>query len=380
MSWVIELANSWLPDPSNVWRTALPAGVGDFAQPLWFALGIPLLMVWLVLAFRRRPEALGWPALAEAQAAGAGSLDLVRWLCLALRTAAALALLACLAGPRGQERVVRPKHEGLDLVLAIDASGSMRALDAEVDGEWRTRLDLAKEVVSRFAMNRVAEGDRVGLVVFGDAAFTQCPLTRDGELLASALQRVEAGMAGEATALGDALTLAIKRVMGPALDATGTPLVVEGGAEPGRSIAPAAGRLVVLLTDGRSNAGAIPADVAAALAAHHRTRVHTVGIGGSGEVAMAHPSRKGTLRFERHDLDATTLQLIARSSSGHYFHARTSGQLDAVYREIDALERVPRTAPPRIAGAPLPEPFLAAALVLVLLELALGRVLWRRLP
>jgi Ca-activated chloride channel family protein len=244
----------------------------------------------------------------------------------------------------------------------------MRALDAKLGGEWRTRLELAREVVKRFALHRVADGDRVGLVVFGETVFTQCPLTRDGRLLAAALERVEAGMAGEATALGDALALAVKRA---APEAGGPPARGDG-----------AGRLIVLLTDGRSNAGAIPPDVAAALAAARGVRVHTVGIGSRGDVAIAgaagEPGRG--LRFERHDLDAATLEGIARASGGRSFEARSPDDLEAVYREIDALERVAREAPPAVETAARPEPFVAFASACLLGEIATARALRRRLP
>ena len=351
-----------------------PQGFGGFAEPVWLLVLVPLVALFLWRAARRRLPALPWPALGEARVAGARGLDPVRTAALVLRGGAALALALALADPVGRAREVRVRHDGLDLVLVLDTSGSMRALDAEVAGEWRTRLELAREVVARFAARRVSDGDRVGLVVFGDSAFTQCPLTSDGALLQAALGRVEAGMAGEATALGDALALAVKR----ALVAAGRD--PDEGAPPERSLAPAAGRLVVLLTDGRANAGSVPTDVAAALAAFHGTRVHTVGIGTTGDVAMAHPSREGAIRFERHDLDAETLEQIAAATGGRTFLARSSSDLAAVYGEIDALERVPRPAPPRVTGAPLPEPFLATAGGLLLAELLLARVLARRLP
>jgi Ca-activated chloride channel family protein len=265
----------------------------------------------------------------------------------------------------------------------------MRALDAQGERGPRTRLDLAREVVSRFARSRVAEGDRVGLVVFGESAFTQCPLTSDGNLLAAALARVEAGVAGESTALGDALALAVKRVIGGEEQALpGDPSEPVEGKSRVRSprepvegeMGPAAGRLVVLLTDGRSNAGSVPTDVAAALAVFHRIRVHTVGIGSRGEVAMAGGARGRELDFERHDLDAEALEQIAGATGGRFFRALSSGDLSGVYDEIDQLERVPRTAPPRLSGAPAPEPFLAIAGGLVLLEILALRVVWRGIP
>jgi Ca-activated chloride channel family protein len=332
-------------------------------------LAVALLAVG-ALAFlaslRARPPALAWPGLDEIRAAGGRPRDPIRALARVLRAAALAALALAAAGPLAGGPRALPPTRGLDLVLVLDTSTSMRALDARLGGEWRTRLELAREVVQRFALHRVADGDRVGLVVFGETVFTQCPLTRDGRLLAAALERVEAGMAGEATALGDALALAVKRA------APGPP----GPAAPG------AGRLVVLLTDGRSNAGAIPPDVAAGLAAARGVRVHTVGIGSRGEVAIAgaagEPGRG--LRFERHDLDVATLETIARATGGRRFEAREPGDLEAVYREIDALERVPREPAAALEAAPRPAPFVAFASVCILGEIAAARTLRRRLP
>ncbi|MDJ0786365.1 MAG: VWA domain-containing protein [Myxococcota bacterium] len=371
----------WLEGISRAVRSRLPEvwdlpgleDFGHFAEPLWLLLLVPVLAAVVVVA-RRRPRVLAWPALPEALAAGARSLDPARWLTLALRTAALIALVCVIARPLAEEREVRGRHEGLDVVLVLDASGSMRALDAQVDGEWQTRLTLAREVVARFASKRVAAGDRVGLVVFGDSAFTQSPLTSDGRLLEAALDRVEAGMAGEATALGEALALAVKRVApGEALGD-----VPEG--QPAPSEAPIAGRLIVLLTDGRSNAGSVPADVAASLAARARVRVHAVGIGTRGEVAVERNDGVRGVRFERHDLDLETLEFVAEASGGRSFHARSSADLVSVYEEIDALERVARPTPPRIGGAPLAEPFLAASFVFLLLEIVFARLLFRPLP
>ena len=169
-------------------------------------------------------------------------------------------------------------------------------------------------------------------------------------------------MAGQATALGDALALAVKRV---SPDGVG------------------AGRVVVLLTDGRSNAGVIPTDVAIGLARARGIRVHTVGIGSEGEVPIAVSEGQAgqALRFERHDLDAETLAGISNATGGHSFAARNASDLEAVYREIDALERVPlRERGEERPRQPIPEPFLALAGGLLLAEIASARVLRRRLP
>lgn len=346
-----------------------PFGVDSFETPILGVVALGIAALALLGALRASPPAVAWPALGEAEVAGATRREWIRPLGFVLRLGAMAALAAVLAGP---VRVFRGAPEpglGLDLVLVLDASGSMRAVDAEAGGTFRPRLELAREAVARFAERRAAAGDRVGLVVFGETAFTQCPLTSDGALVGAALGRVEAGIAGEATALGDALALAVKRV------AAGTP--APGDAAPGR---PLAGRVVVLLTDGRSNAGDVPPDVATGLARMLGVRVHAVGIGSDGPVAMAHRrgDAAGGVRFERHDLDRETLEGVARGTGGRFFHARRAADLEAVYAEIDALERVERRPPPRTRRAARPEPALAVAGGCLALELALARALRRR--
>jgi len=342
-------------------------GVDALAHPerlLWL---LPAAVIALALALRARPGALPWPALTEARAAGARRRDGVRAVSLALRVGALAALACVLAEPVGVQRTAPEPGRGLDLVLALDASGSMRAADALVLGVPRSRLELARRVVTRFAATRAAAGDRVALVVFGESAFTACPLTGDGTLLTAALARVEAGIAGEATALGDALALAVKRAL-------------HGRRAPPRAD-PLAGRAVVLLTDGRNNAGSIPLDVAIALARSEGVRVHTVGIGATDADPPAGSASGADGRSDvRHDVDAATLARIASATGGRFFPVRRSHELDAVYREIDALERVTRIEPPRWRRTERPEPLLALAAGCLLAEIATERVLRRRLP
>lgn len=341
-------------------------GVDELSRPLLVPVLLLLVAALCWPRLRARPPAFEWSDLREARAAGARGVDPVRAAAHGLRLVALVALAIVLAGPLGVHRAPPEPGFGLDITLVVDASGSMRALDAQAGGEWKTRLDLAREVVSRFAAERAAEGDRVALVVFGETAFTQCPLTSDGAVLSAALARVRAGMAGEATALGQALALAVKRALGAAAsDAT--------------AAAPVAGRLVVLLTDGRHNAGSISVEAATELAAASGARVHTVAIGSEGEEVPVQ-GRGGALHFERHDVDSETLQAIADATGGRFFRARRSGDLDAVYDEIDALERVARARPARVRHTDRPEPLLALAGGLLLCEVAVARVFRRRLP
>jgi Ca-activated chloride channel family protein len=336
------------------------AEIRGFLSPWLGAALVALALAACAAAFAARPRALAWAAAREVRAAGAPRRDPLRVAALAARAAALVLLALALAGPLGPAPAARTREEGVDLLLVLDTSDSMRALDTALGETPRTRLELARDVVMRFALHRVASGDRVGLVVFGTTAFTHCPLTHDGRLLRAALERTSPGMAGEATALGDALALAVKRLH---------------GAAPGDP-----GRAVVLLTDGRSNADNVPPAVAAALAAQLGIRVHTVGIGGEGEVAMATRSGGRSLETSRQDLDAETLQEIAATSGGRFFRAQRPADLAAVYDTIDRLERAPREGAAPRAGEPAPEPLLAAAGALLALELLAARVLGRRIP
>jgi Ca-activated chloride channel family protein len=337
------------------------AELSGFLRPMLGLALVGLALAACAFALRVHPRALAWPgACALREGAGARPRDPVRAAALGLRAAALLLLAAALAGPLGPAPSARSREQGLDLLLALDTSDSMRALDTEAGEGPRTRLELAREVVARFALHRVASGDRVGLVVFGTTAFTHCPLTSDGRLLRAALERTAPGMAGEATALGDALALAVKRLRGAS--------------------SPEAGRLVVLLTDGRSNADHVPPAVAASLAAQLGIRVHTVGIGGEGEVAMATRGGGRSLETSRQDLDAETLAQIAAATGGRFFRARRPADLAAVYEAIDRSERPEREAPAPRAGGPAPEPVLAAAGLALALELLLARIALRRIP
>ncbi len=342
--------------------------------------GLALMVVaglWLFWTRRRDRDAIPHPAWRELRAAGARSDRFAQAGALVLRLGVVAALAWAVAEPVALRESPPEIGRGLDILLALDTSGSMRALDtveavdptraddvarapAEGDGRGtRTRLDLAVEAVRRFARTRADEGDRVGLVVFGDHAFTVCPLTRDGRVLDASLEDVRAEMAGRRTSIGDALALAVKR-----LEAAST--VSE------------AGRVVVLLTDGRSTTGEIPVGIASDLARRHGVRVHTVGIGSEHEqVAVANPAT-GRVRLERHAPDFDVLALLAADTGGTFHRARRSSDLAAVYHELDIIERVERPEPRPPREQPRSEPALALALTLLAFDVGLGRL--RRRP
>ncbi len=348
---------------------SLAAGEATLANPEWLWALLPLIAVATYIMTRWRADSIEWPGLAEAKVAGATHRDRVRFGSLVLRTGALVALSIAIAKPVVIHRAPPEPGHGLDLVLVVDASGSMRAIDTQIGAERSSRIELARRVVARFAETRAATGDRIALVVFGESAFTPCPLTSDGRLLRASLDRIEAGIAGEATALGDALGLAVKRAVAGRASAT------DDG--------PVAGRAIVLLTDGRNNAGALSLEVAAEVARAEGVRVHTVAIGTAGAEIPVFAKESGSatdLSFERHDVDSESLEKIAAITGGRFFPARRAAQLEAVYHEIDALERVTRRLPPRFRSSEHPEPLLALAGACLFTEIAIARVLRRRIP
>ena len=222
-------------------------------------------------------------------------------------------LLLAAARPQYLGEPVAEPSTGRDLMLAVDISGSMRARDFRLDGHAADRLGVVQAVAGRFIQRRT--GDRIGLILFGARPHVLAPLTYDRPAAAALLEQAEVALAGEYTALGDALALAVKRLRRR----------------------PADSRVVVLLTDGASNTGAVPPRQAARLAAEAGVRVYTIGVGRAESVAA--PSRSGPWRSgARDEVDRETLEAVARTTGGLYRHALDTSDLEAIYRELDRSE------------------------------------------
>lgn len=237
---------------------------------------------------------------------------------------------------------------GRDLMLAVDLSDSMRTGDFRIAGEQVNRLHATRVVASEFIERR--RGDRLGLILFGTRAYLQAPLTFDGKTVNRLLQEAAIGLAGERTAIGDAIGLAIKRFD---TEAENT-------------------RVLVLMTDGANTAGEVTPLKAAAIAAERGLRIYTIGIGADQQAesswfGLRQPNPAA-------QLDEETLREIARLSGGRYFRARDADELVEIYRLLDQLEPIPLDQDRLRPVRPLFVWPLAAALVLVTL-LALPR-LW----
>ncbi|MBW2109090.1 MAG: VWA domain-containing protein [Deltaproteobacteria bacterium] len=327
-----------------------------FAYPVvLFALVAPA--VWLVVALRRKPPAVTY-SMTSALCRVAGGRGLARHkIPLALRTGCLVLLVLSAARPQLYNVSHEIRSRGVDIVLCLDTSGSMRALDFQIDGKPVTRLAAVKKVVVDFIKKRPM--DRIGLVVFGQAAFTQSPLTLDKGLLLNLVNHMEIGMAGDQTAIGSAIAVAGKRLKD----------------------LKAKSKILILLTDGRHNAGEISPEEAAQAAHALGIRIYTIGVGGKGPAPFQVQTVFGP-RIVRQQvgLDEKTLEKIARIGDGRYFRASDSGELSEVYDIIDRAEKTEVKLKEFFHFRELYAYFLVPALILCILEVALRETVLRVIP
>jgi len=227
-----------------------------------------------------------------------------------------LLLVSAASRPQWVGEPIALPVSGRDLMLAVDLSESMRETDFEIQGQTVDRLTASKWVAQDFIERR--EGDRIGLVLFGQQAYLQTPLTFDRKTVLTMLDEAQIGLAGGATAIGDAIGLAIKRVRE---NKTGN-------------------HVLILMTDGANTAGAVDPLQAAELAAREGLTIYTIGIGAD---EMLVRSLFGNRRVNPSaDLDEDTLRAIAEQTGGQYFRARDTASLASIYRLLDELEPVER--------------------------------------
>ncbi len=317
----------------------------EFLWPLVFLLlPLPLLVRWLVKpAEVSTTGALKVPFYKRlTSAARAGSRGrTTHWFRLLVASAIWLLLVTALARPVYVGPETPLPIEGRNVMMAIDLSGSMGGEDFALDGLPTTRLAVVKDAAQDFIARR--KGDRIGLVLFSDRAYLQAPLTFDRKVVGQLLNEAQVGLTGQKTAIGDAIAVAVKRLKDR----------------------PADSRVLVLLTDGASNAGTMDPLQAAKLAKDLGIRIYTIGVG-AGPQAIDTGFGRQIVDLSR-DLDEVTLKKIADETGGRYFRARDVAGLSRIYSEIDRLEPVkdkPKTIRPTIALFYWP---LGAALVLTFL-------------
>ena len=238
----------------------------------------------------------------------------LRHLPFVLRAAAFALLVVALARPQDVERLSHTNTEGIDIMLAIDVSGSMLARDFRPD-----RITAAKEVAGSFIADRY--GDRIGLVAFAGEAFTQSPLTTDQGTLQTLLSRIRSGLIEDGTAIGNGLATAINRLRE----------------------SEATSKVIILLTDGVNNHGEIAPLTAAEIAKAQGIRVYTIGVGTEGMAPYPAVDIYGTPTggtvMAKVEIDEKTLRSIAEMTGGEYFRATDKAKLKAIYDQINQLEK-----------------------------------------
>lgn len=222
-------------------------------------------------------------------------------------------LILALMQPERVEHYHHVTTKGYDLILAVDLSASMEALDFSTKTQKISRLDATKEVVSKFVKAR--QGDRVGLVTFGQSAYLHVPLTHDTLSVSCMLNDAVCKMAGNATAIGDAIGVSVRALRDR----------------------PEGSRVLVLLTDGEDNASSIPPLEAAKLAKQYGIRIYAIGIGKKGQVPF--PTQFGRHVMVNVTIDEELLKNISAMTGGHYFSATDPKALESVYDKINELEK-----------------------------------------
>ena len=272
----------------------------------------------------------------------------LRHLPFAQRLAALALLIVALARPQDVERLSHTNTEGIDIMLAIDVSGSMLARDFRPD-----RITAAKEVAGSFIADRY--GDRIGLVAFAGEAFTQSPLTTDQGTLQTLLSRIRSGLIEDGTAIGNGLATAINRLR-------------ESNAK---------SKVIILLTDGENNRGEIAPLTAAEIARDQGIRVYTIGVGTRGTAPYPTVDFFGnpTVVQAKVQIDEKILGEIADLTGGRYFRATDNAKLQSIYDEINQLEKSKVEISQYTTYTEEYLRWAAAALALLLVEFLL-RTLW----
>ena len=275
-----------------------------------------------------------------------------------LRMLALFLIIIALARPQLMLQESRIETEGIDIVLAVDTSTSMLAEDFELGGKRENRLEVVRDVVKDFISRR--HSDRIGIVAFAAHAYTISPLTLDYGWLMQNLERVKIGMTEDGTAIGSGISSALNRLKD----------------------SEAKGKVVILLTDGRNNAGKISPLTAADAARALNIKVYTIGAGSKGLVPYPAKDFFGNTVYRQVqiDIDEETLKKIAEKTKALYYRATDTKSLRNIYAEIDKIEKTPIEEKGYTEYKELFHLFLIPALVILLMEVILKNTTLRRIP
>jgi len=326
-----------------------------FEDP-WLLL-ILLLIPILVWRERRSVNAILYSSIIPLKEAGFDRSEILEVIPTILRFLAIALFIIAFARPQQGHKKTEIISQGVDIVLAIDTSGSMQALDFKKNNSPVTRLTVVKDVVSGFITNR--DKDRIGMVVFGAEAFTQSPLTLDHQILGSFLSKLKIGMAGDSTAIGSAIGISIKRLKD----------------------LKSKSKIIILLTDGRNNSGKIPPLQAAEIAKTLGIKIYTIGVGKKGKAPFLVDTILGKrLIYQNVDIDEKTLKNISKITNAQYFRATDTETLKSIYEHINLLEKSEVKTLDHSEYTELFHYILIPGLLLLITEIIISNSILRKVP
>jgi Ca-activated chloride channel family protein len=277
-----------------------------------------------------------------------------RFLLTVLRILAVMAFFVAFARPQSGTENREVSSEGIDIMLALDVSGSMKAEDFKP----RNRLYVAKEEIKKFVAKRTS--DRIGLVVFAQSSFTQCPLTLDYGVLLEFMDQVRFDMIKDGTAIGMALANGVNRLRE----------------------SPSKSKVIILLTDGVNNSGQIDPLTAASIAKTMGVKIYTIGVGKPGNALypVDDPIFGQRYRYLPNEIDEESLRQIAAKTDGKYFRARSEKELEQIYEEIDEMEKTEIKVSEYVQYKELFPSVVFLGLALLVMEILLGQTIFRKIP
>ena len=327
--------------------------IDSWANPgfLYLLIAIPLLIVWYWFRQNSRDAEIRFSDSSVYEGAPKSPRVWLRHSMFVLRILALSLLIIAFARPQSTSVRKNVSVEGIDIVLAMDVSGSMLARDFKPD-----RLEASKNIARNFIMKR--PNDRIGLVIFSGEAFTQVPLTTDHEMIADMFKDIKSGMIEDGTAIGDGLATAVSRLQE----------------------SDAISKVVILLTDGVNNSGSVDPMSAAEIAKLYGVRVYTIGIGSEGYAPYPVQTPFGTrMQQMKVQIDEELLQKIANETGGRYFRATGNSKLRDIFKEIDKLEKSKIDVQQFRKKHEMFLPFALIAFILLALELLFRYVVFRKL-
>lgn len=287
-----------------------------FADPVWLVMLFIVPILWFYQARHTKTPSLVFPEIKVLKHFSSRLGSFRRQILTPFRMLAIILFILALARPQSGTREEVIHTEGIDIILCLDTSGSMKSIDFQLNGKPADRLSVVKKVAADFIKGR--RNDRIGMVIFGREAVTICPLTFDHKTGLRFLDHIQVGMAGDMTSLGSAIALSAKRL----------------------SDSPAKSHVIILLTDGMSNAGHVSPQKATAIAHALGIKIYTIGVGTSGIVPFEMDTPLGKeSAFRIADLDEETLTEIALTTGGIYFRAADTRGLKKIFNSINRLEK-----------------------------------------